>query len=70
MPGEVTKNNGYRTTWGGSVTAKDTTFQKAQAQLSLLRGKEHGWTPTGKAARRYRKKRKKAGQQARRSLNS
>lgn len=69
MPGEVTKNDGYRVTWGGSVTARDTSFQNAQAQISLLRAKEHGWTPTGKAARRYRKKRKKAGQHARRTLS-
>lgn len=32
----------------GKVHAKCTTKTKAQKQLALLRGVEHGWTPTGK----------------------
>jgi len=51
MPGHVAKVDGYRTTWGGKVTAKRTTKKKGQAQLNLLRAVEHGWKPTGKPAR-------------------
>jgi len=51
MPGEVAKIDGYRTTWGGKVTAKRTTKKKGQSQLNLLRGIEHGWKPTGAPAR-------------------
>jgi len=60
MPGKVTKTNGYRATWGGKTTAKRTTKGKAEAQLNLLRAKEHNpkWKPTGKPARYKRKKRR------------
>lgn len=54
MPGEVAKIDGYRTTWGGKVTARKTSKKKAQSQLNLLRGVEHGWKPTGAPAR-YKK---------------
>lgn len=68
MPGTLRKTNGYKATWGGEVTAKSTTFQKGQAQLSLLRAKEHSdWVPTGKPARRYKKK-KTPGSRARQML--
>jgi|GEM_PF-1544003 len=68
MPGTLTKTNGYKTTWGGKVTAKSTSFQKGQAQLSLLRAKEHSdWEPTGKPAKKYKKK-KTAGGRARQML--
>jgi len=66
MPGNIKKVDGYKTTWGGKTTAKNTTRAKAQAQLNLLRGIEHGWKPTGKKRRsalaKYRryKKRKAA----------
>ena len=30
----------------GKVHSKGTTKAKAQAQIRLLQGKEHGWTPT------------------------
>lgn len=33
------------------VKAKATTPAKADAQVRLLRGVEHGWKPTGKAAK-------------------
>jgi len=55
MPGKISKVDGYRTTWGGRTTAKRTTKRKAQSQLNLLRGIEHGWRPTGKPARAKRK---------------
>jgi len=58
MPGRVSHVNGYRTRWGGKTTAKKTTKKKAQAQLNLLRGVEHGWKPTGNKAR-YAKARKR-----------
>jgi len=51
MPGEVAKIDGYRTTWGGKVTARKTSKKRAQSQLNLLRGVEHGWKPTGAPAR-------------------
>lgn len=51
MPGYVAKVDGYATRWGKHTTAKKTTKKKAQAQLNLLRGVEHGWRPTGKPAR-------------------
>jgi len=40
------------------VKAKNTTKQKAAAQVRLLQGIEHGWKPTGKAAK-YAKARKR-----------
>lgn len=51
MPGQVAKVDGYQTTWGGKVTAKKTSKKRAQSQLNLLRGVEHGWKPTGAPAR-------------------
>lgn len=55
MPGHVAKVDGYKTTWGGKTTAKKTTKKKAQSQLNLLRGVEHGWKPTGAPAQYKRK---------------
>jgi hypothetical protein len=51
MPYSIRKRgNGYevvnRDT--GEVHAKHTTRAKAQAQVRLLRGTEHGWHPTGR----------------------
>ena len=51
MPGRVAKVDGHRTTWGGKITAKETSKEKALSQLNLLRGIKHGWKPTGKRAR-------------------
>lgn len=56
MPGKIVKTDGYKTIWGGKTTAKHTTKKKAQSQLNLLRGVEHGWTPTGKPARKKKSK--------------
>uniref|UniRef100_A0A6H2A0B9 Uncharacterized protein n=1 Tax=viral metagenome TaxID=1070528 RepID=A0A6H2A0B9_9ZZZZ len=38
----------------GQVKGTHTTKEKAQRQANLLRGVEHGWTPTGKPARSKR----------------
>jgi len=57
MPGTVKKVDGYQGTWGGKVTAKNTSKKKAVSQQNLLRGIEHGWKPTGKPARKKRRKR-------------
>lgn len=49
MPYSVTKSNGgYRVTSPHGTKAKHTTKAKAEAQVRLLRGVEHGWKPTGK----------------------
>jgi hypothetical protein len=39
-------------TASGKIHSKHTTLPKAEAQLRLLRGVEHGFHPTGKKARR------------------
>lgn len=56
MPVKIKKVNGYRVSTLGGVKAKGTTKKKAQRQANLLHGVEHGWKPTGKAARDTRKK--------------
>jgi len=56
MPVKVRKVNGYRVSTPGGVKAKSTTKVKAQRQTRLLRGVEHGWVPTGRPARKSRKK--------------
>jgi len=54
-PVKVRRVDGYRVTHDGTVSAKSTTHQKAQAQASLLRGVAHGFKPTGKKkARTYK----------------
>jgi len=40
--------------WSKKQTAKS--VPKAKRAMNLLRGIEHGWTPTGKKARDIRKK--------------
>jgi len=55
-PGKITKVDGYRVTTPGGVKAKETTKKKAESQVRLLRGVEHGWRPTGKAARDFANK--------------
>jgi len=52
MPVKVEKVDGYRVTHGGKTSAKRTTKTKAKRQANLLRAVEHGWKPTGKAARK------------------
>ena len=59
MPYKVTKVDGFSVKSPNKTHAKNTTFQKAQAQASLLRAVEHGWKPTGKKkARTYKKKKR------------
>jgi len=48
MPAEVKKVNGYQVSTPGGIKAKSTTKKKAEAQVRLLQGVEHGWKPTGK----------------------
>lgn len=56
-PGGIQKNDGdFSVMWGGKKTAKHTTKKKAQGQLNLLRMIEHGGKPTGKPAKRRKKK--------------
>lgn len=47
MPGKMEKVDGWRVTWGGKTTAKETSKSKAEGQLRVLRMKEHGITPKG-----------------------
>ena len=57
MPYRISKANGWRVTSPHGTKAKSTSFQKAQAQASLLRGIKHGFKPTGApATRKYKKK--------------
>ena len=56
MPVKVRKVDGYRVSTPGGVKAKRTTRAKARRQANLLRGVEHGWKPTGRPARRRRKR--------------
>lgn len=68
MPYTVTEKNGYQVRSPHGIKAKSTSYQKAQAQASLLRAKEHSdWKPTGKPARKYKKK-KTTGGRARQML--
>lgn len=57
MPGDIKKVDGYRVKWGGRTTAKHTSKARAQGQLNLLRGVEHGWKPTGRKSRHFAKAR-------------
>lgn len=59
MPVKVKKVDGYRVSTPGGVKAKHTTKTKAERQARLLRGVEHGWKPTGKPAKRGKKRKKK-----------
>ena len=56
MPVKVKEVDGFQVSHGGKVSAKGTSFQKAQAQAALLRGVEHGWEPTGAKGKRTYKK--------------
>ena len=58
MPVKIRKVNGFRVSTPGGVKAKRTTKKKAMAQARLLRGVEHGFKPTGKPAKK-RKRRKR-----------
>lgn len=52
----------------GEVHAYETTKEKADAQLRLLRGIEHGWTPSGSKSKHKRKSSRK--QKTRRNRSS
>lgn len=56
MPYRVKRVDGYRVTSPHGTKAKSTTKAKAQRQVRLLRAVEHGWRPTGKPARKSRRK--------------
>ena len=56
-PVKVSKvKGGYKVSTPGGTKAKSTTKVKAQRQANLLRGVEHGWKPTGKPAKKGKKK--------------
>ena len=59
MPYKIRKVDGYRVTSPHGVKAKGTSKAKAMRQVRLLQGVEHGWKPTGKAARYARARRRK-----------
>ena len=58
MPYKMKKVDGYKVTSPHGTKAKHTTKAKAQAQMNLLRGVEHGWKPTGKPARKKPRKKR------------
>lgn len=49
MPETIRKNpgGGYSVSTPGGVKAKNTTKEKAESQVRLLRGVEHGMVPRG-----------------------
>ena len=53
MPYKETKTGSgrYKVTSPNGVKAKSTSKAKADAQMRLLRGVEHGWHPTGGVSR-------------------
>jgi len=55
MPYTIRKVDGYRVSSPHRVHAKRTTKKKAEAQVRLMQGVEHGWKPTG-APPRYLKR--------------
>ena len=53
MPYKITKTDGkFRVTSPHGVRAKGTMKAKAEAQVRLMQGVEHGWKPTGRKGRR------------------
>jgi len=52
MPYKIGKVDGYRVTSPHGTKSKGTTKAKAQKQVNLLRGVEHGWKPTGKKTKK------------------
>jgi len=62
MPYKMSKTDGKYSVSGPSGThAKGTTKAKAEAQMRLLRGVEHGWKPTGKSVKHHGPGRKTYG---------
>ena len=56
MPVTTRKVDGYRVSTPGGVKAKSTTLTKAKRQKRLLYAVEHGWKPTGKPAKKKKRK--------------
>ena len=57
MPVKITKTDGkYKVSTPHGTKAKGTTKGKAEAQKRLLNAVEHGWKPTGKPAKKKKKK--------------
>jgi len=57
MPVKIKKvKGGYSVRTPHGTKAKRTTKKKAKAQEQLLNAVEHGWKPTGKPARKGRRK--------------
>ena len=56
MPVRIRKVDGYKVTHGGKVSAKNTTKEKAEGQVRLLRGVEHGMVVRGSKAKARKKK--------------
>lgn len=52
MPYTIRKTDGYRVSSPHRVHAKGTTKKKAEAQVRLLRGVEHGMKPRKKKRRK------------------
>ena len=63
MPVKITRVKGgkYRVSTPGGVKAKATTKEKAKRQANLLRAVDHGWKPSGKPARKAKRKRTGGG---------
>jgi len=51
MPVTVRKRDGYQVTTPGGTKSKGTSLVKAARQARLLRAVDHGWKPTGRAAK-------------------
>ena len=60
MPFRMKKvKGGYRVSSPNSVHAKKTSKKKAKSQMRLLNAVEHGWKPTGRKAKKGRKRKVK-----------
>ena len=49
---EHNKGGGYSVKSPHGTKAKNTSKEKAEAQVRLLRGVKHGWKPTGKKSKK------------------
>jgi len=56
MPVTIRKVDGYRVSTPHGVKAKSTTAAKAKKQKRLLNAVEHGFKPTGKAAKKSKRR--------------
>jgi len=56
MPVRISKTDGkYRVSTPHGVKSKGTTKAKAESQKRLLNAVEHGWKPTGKKKKNYKR---------------